>query len=142
MRPMSMLFIPDDLKQRLDTAAAARGISADELATEVLTAAVPTPPDTPRPLSFIGIGNSGRNAFRGPVFTNLDMSLIKKFKITENHAVTFRAEAYNLPNHAAFATPSGTNGSTNLNTPATFGKFASTIGGTTRTMQMALRYDF
>lgn len=83
------------------------------------------------------IGNSGRNAFRGPVFTNLDMSLIKKFKIKETHAVTFRAEAYNLPNHAAFATPA-----VNLNTPATFGKFASTIGGTTRTMQMALRYDF
>jgi plasmid stability protein len=58
---MSMLSIPDDLKQRLDTAAAARGISADELATEVLAAAVPTPPDAPRPLSFIGIGNSGRN---------------------------------------------------------------------------------
>ncbi len=83
------------------------------------------------------IGNSGRNAFRGPVFTNLDMSLIKKFKITENHGITFRAEAYNLPNHAAFATPA-----VNLNLPSTFGKFASTIGGTTRTMQMALRYDF
>ncbi|MEO8026022.1 MAG: TonB-dependent receptor [Bryobacteraceae bacterium] len=83
------------------------------------------------------IGDSGRNAFRGPVYSNVDVSLIKKFRITENHAVTFRAEAYNLPNHPAFATPT-----VNLNTPATFGKFSSTIGGTTRTMQMALRYDF
>ena len=58
---MSMLSIPDELKQRLDTAAAARGITADEYAVEVLAAAVPATSDVPtRTLSFIGIGNSGR----------------------------------------------------------------------------------
>lgn len=82
------------------------------------------------------VGNSGRNAFRGPLFTNLDMSLIKKFKFTEQQAITFRAEGYNLPNHPTFGTPS-----VNLNTPASFGKFASTLTGA-RTMQLALRYDF
>src|SRR5205823_6035663 len=41
-------------------------------------------------------GNQGRNNFRGPYFVNVDSSLVKKFKITEQHSVTFRAEAYNL----------------------------------------------
>ena len=70
------------------------------------------------------IGTSGRNAFRGPLFTNIDMSLIKKFHLTETQAVTFRAEAYNVPNHPTFGTPS-----VNLNTPASFGKFAATLTG-------------
>jgi hypothetical protein len=86
------------------------------------------------------IGNSGRNSFRGPHFTNVDSSLVKRIKITESQAVTFRAEAYNLFNHPNFGGMS-----TNLNTPATFGKMSSTTGtqGTgARTMQLTLRYDF
>jgi hypothetical protein len=54
--------------------------------------------------------------------------------------VTFRAEAYNLFNNPNFG------GLTvNLTTPATFGKFSSTIGATgtnARVMQGSLRYDF
>jgi hypothetical protein len=82
------------------------------------------------------IGNSGRNGFRGPLFTNLDMSIVKRFKLSENHAVTFRAEGYNVFNHPTFGSPG-----VDLNTPGTFGKFSSTLTGA-RTMQMALRYDF
>ena len=82
------------------------------------------------------IGTGGRNAFRGPRFFNLDMSLVKKFKIAERHAISFRAEAYNLFNNANFATPNA-----NLATPASFGRIANTIGNA-RILQMALRYDF
>jgi len=82
------------------------------------------------------IGNSGRNAFRGPTFINVDASLIKRFKITESQSVQFRAEGYNVFNHAQFGTPS-----INLTQPASFGKYASTLNGA-RTLQMALRYDF
>ncbi len=82
------------------------------------------------------IGNSGRNSFRGPAYYNVDLSLIKKFRITENSAVQFRAEAYNAFNHAQFGTPT-----VSLTTPATFGKFGSTLNGA-RVMQMALRFDF
>jgi hypothetical protein len=91
------------------------------------------------PVAFPGageIGNSGRNAFRGPTFINVDASLIKKFRVTETSSVQFRAEAYNLFNHAQFGTPS-----TTLSTPATFGKYAVTLNGA-RTMQLALRFDF
>jgi hypothetical protein len=82
------------------------------------------------------IGNSGRNSFRGPAYYNVDLSLIKKFRITESSAVQFRAEAYNAFNHAQFGTPG-----VSLTTPATFGKFSSTLAGA-RVMQMALRFDF
>jgi hypothetical protein len=82
------------------------------------------------------IGNSGRNAFRGPTFINLDASLIKRFKITESQSFQFRAEGYNVFNHAQFGTPS-----TTLSNLATFGKYSSTLNGA-RTLQLALRYDF
>ncbi len=89
------------------------------------------------------IGNSGRNAFRGPTFYNVDASLVKRFRITEGSAVTFRAEAYNLFNHPQFGTPSGTTSATTVNysTVSTFGKYSQTLNGA-RTMQMALRFDF
>jgi len=82
------------------------------------------------------IGNTGRNAFRGPTFINLDASLIKRFKITESQSFQFRAEGYNVFNHAQFGTPT-----ISLATPATFGKYTTTLNGA-RTLQIALRYDF
>ena len=94
-----------------------------------------------------GLGTSGRNSFRNPSFFNMDASLVKRFRITENHKVTFRAEAYNLFNNPNFQFVS-TNSSTannNVNNAASFGRFSQTVGaqGTSaRTMQMTLRYDF
>ncbi|MBM3814924.1 MAG: TonB-dependent receptor [Acidimicrobiia bacterium] len=83
-----------------------------------------------------GIGSSGRNAFRGPRFFNIDTSIIKRFKIWEHHAITFRAEMYNTFNNVNFSTPG-----LNIQTPQTFGRISSTTGSP-RIMQMALRYDF
>jgi hypothetical protein len=94
------------------------------------------------------IGNSGRNDFRGPRFFNVDMSLVKKFHLTERHALTFRAEAYNLLNNPNFGIPlttSAANTNFNLTNIATFSKLSQTVGaqGTgARTMQLTLRYDF
>jgi len=82
------------------------------------------------------IGASGRNAFRGPRFFNVDLSLVKKFKLTEQHAINFRWEFYNLLNNPNFGNPS-----TSLLNRATFGKIGGTVG-TARIMQIALRYDF
>lgn len=88
------------------------------------------------------IGNAGRNSFIGPRFLDDDASLVKHFKITEKHVVTFRAEAYNLFNNPSFAVPG-----TNLLTPTSFGKISSTQGSqntssSARIFQAALRYDF
>jgi len=84
------------------------------------------------------IGTAGRNTFRGPRYFNIDMSVVKKFKVTETHSVSFRAEAYNLLNNPNFANPSATysNAAT-----STFGKISGTTNAA-RIWQMALRYDF
>jgi hypothetical protein len=82
------------------------------------------------------IGSSGRNAFRGPRFMDVDLSLVKKFRLTEKTAVSFRAEAYNLFNNPNFAAPGF-----NISTPQTFGQITATVSNP-RFMQMALRFDF
>ncbi|HKD08410.1 MAG TPA: hypothetical protein VKB79_21090, partial [Bryobacteraceae bacterium] len=91
-----------------------------------------------------GVGNAGRNVFRNPWFNELDLSLIKSFRITERQSVSFRAEAFNVFNHPNFGF---TSSNLNITTPASFGKFSTTLGtqnGSTsaRTLQLALRYDF
>jgi hypothetical protein len=87
-------------------------------------------------------GNSGRNTFRGPGYFNTDLSIVKRFRMTEKSAVTFRAEAYDLFNTVNFSAPS-----VNLQTPQTFGVISSTPTGAAnqsgaRIIQFALRVDF
>ena len=82
------------------------------------------------------IGDSGRNTFRGPRFFNIDTSLIKRFRIHEQHAITFRAEMYNMLNNVNFSLPG-----INLQTPQTFGRI-SAFNGSPRVVMLALRYDF
>jgi outer membrane receptor protein involved in Fe transport len=50
------------------------------------------------------LGGKGMQA-RGPRYTNMDASLFKKFSITQSTYLQFRAEAFNLLNHAQFANP-------------------------------------
>jgi hypothetical protein len=54
------------------------------------------------------LGNAGRNSIYGPHLYNLDMSLHKNFavkKISEAFTVQFRAEFFNILNHANFGPP-------------------------------------
>jgi hypothetical protein len=81
------------------------------------------------------IGTGGRNAFRGPRYFSVDLSLVKRFRITERHGVLFRAEAYNLFNNSNFAPPNSDF------SKGAFGRISSTVGNP-RMLQMALRYDF
>jgi hypothetical protein len=81
------------------------------------------------------IGTGGRNAFRGPRYFNVDMSLVKKFKMSERHSVSIRCEAYNLFNNVNFKAPNN-----NLSTPG-FGRISETVGNP-RFLQLALRYVF
>ncbi len=90
------------------------------------------------------VGNAGRNVFHNPGFFETDASLVKRFRITESHSVQFRAEGYNVFNHPNFGFVAA---NLNINNPTTFGKFSQTIGtqtssGSSRTLQLALRYDF
>jgi len=106
----------------------------------------------PAPGTF---GNLGRNALRGPGFAQVDFSVFKNTRLTETQSLQFRAEIFNLFNHANFADPSGGinkdafGGS--LNQAAKFGQSISTVGnqlggllgaGGPRQIQLSLRYIF
>jgi hypothetical protein len=56
-------------------------------------------------------GNSGRNILTNPGRTNFDMALLKRFALTESKYFEFRAEAFNVFNHAEWAWLGGESGS-------------------------------
>ncbi len=51
-------------------------------------------------------GNLGRNTLIGPGFISVDFSLVKATSISERFQAEFRAEIFNLLNHANFGLPS------------------------------------
>jgi hypothetical protein len=80
-------------------------------------------------------GNAGRNILRGDRLVQLDMSLIKSFKVTESKSFDFRAQVFNLTNTPSFSTPGG---STNL---ATGGQVTSTRNQP-RLFEFGLKFSF
>jgi hypothetical protein len=64
------------------------------------------------------LGNAGRNSIVGPPLKNLDFSVYKNFpvkKISESSNLQFRAEFFNILNHANFGVPTAfTGGSQSL----------------------------
>jgi len=62
---------------------------------------------TTRPFRF---GTAGRSILRGPGFQNLDISLVRTFRITEKVTTDFRVDAFNFTNTPWFGNP-GTNAS-------------------------------
>jgi hypothetical protein len=79
-------------------------------------------------------GNAGRNIARGPAFTNFDLSLARNFHLTEVTRLQFRAESFNVANHANFGLPVA-----DLNS-ANFGKIFT--AAPPRLMQFALKLTF
>jgi hypothetical protein len=79
-------------------------------------------------------GNAGRNIARGPGLANLDLSLLKTFSLTERLQLQFRAEVFNVANHANFAVPVSDLNSTN------FGRILE--AGPSRLGQLALKLSF
>jgi hypothetical protein len=52
-------------------------------------------------------GTANRRFFHGPGINNWDMALLKSTQLTEQLSLQFRAEFYNVFNHAQFLTPNG-----------------------------------
>jgi len=52
-------------------------------------------------------GDASRRSFHGPGINNFDMALLKNTYLTERVNLQFRAEFFNIFNHAQFLTPSG-----------------------------------
>ena len=113
----------------------------------------------PAPGTF---GNYVRNSLRGPTFNQVDLTLAKRFPITESANIEFRTEIFNLLNKANFSNPSvslsnALGSGTNKLQPGdpytaaaagtTFGTLRSTVSktvgvGTNRQIQFALRINF
>lgn len=79
-------------------------------------------------------GNLGRDTILGPGAWNFDVALSRSFFVTEHQRIDFRAEAFNLMNHARLGNPG-----TTMNTPS-FGVITS--ASDPRIMQFALKYVF
>jgi hypothetical protein len=94
--------------------------------------------------SLLTFGSAARGLFRGPGRTNLDMSAAKVTSITEHLRLEIRVDAFNLFNHAEFADPITSIGSSQ------FGKIVATgtnavVGPPAplpRILQLAARFTF
>ncbi len=89
------------------------------------------------PEPFGQIGNAMRRFFVGPGMNNSNLALLKDTKISESKEVQFRAEAFNVFNHAQFNNPSG-----NVNNPGQGGFGYVTSARDPRIMQVALKFLF
>ena len=88
-------------------------------------------------------GTLGRNAFRGPTRTNLDVSVAKRTSIDERRTLEFRADMFNALNRPLFRNPNTTI------TSSTFGQISTTgttVEGVTdsqpRIIQLVLKLIF
>jgi hypothetical protein len=80
------------------------------------------------------VGQTNRNSLTGPGYQNVDVSLAKKFRITESASLQFQANFFNVLNRANFAIPQGN---------VTSGSYGSSIAAfDPRIGQLALRFDF
>jgi hypothetical protein len=115
---------------------------------------------TPQPGTY---GNYVRNTLHGPGIGQFDLTLAKRFRLSEAANVEFRGEIYNLFNRANFANPPaqlpaalgtaanqlqpGEPFSASTTGAGTFGIINSTVGrgiglGTSRQIQFSLRVNF
>jgi hypothetical protein len=80
-------------------------------------------------------GTAGRNIVRGPGLASFDLSLLRRFRITEWGSLAFEAQAFNLFNRANFDLPQ-----LYADEPTTFGRIFSAKAP--RQIQFALRFTF
>ena len=80
-------------------------------------------------------GNGPRNICCGPGFALVDVSIQKRFAVTEGVRLEFRADFFNIANHANFSIPERRRGNSG------FGRVRGTIG-TGRQTQLGLRLEF
>lgn len=81
------------------------------------------------------LGNASRTPVSGPDFVNTDLSIIKHFPVKESLRIDFRAEFFNLFNHAQFGTPVADIEAAN------FGAITSTVNNP-RVIQFAIKAAF
>lgn len=104
---------------------------------------------TSTPCTNPGLGNTGRNQFRGPGYVQDNVSISKKFTIHRELALETRIDAVQLSNTPQFANPNA--GSGNIITASNFGQVTSTLGsgqgtvngiGGGRSLQGSIKFTF
>jgi hypothetical protein len=90
-------------------------------------------PSFPYPTCINLRGNAGRNILTGPGLTNVDFSLVKNNHIAESLNLQFRAEFFNLLNHANFQVPPLINGTDIFDSTGAPNPTAGLLASTTTT---------
>jgi hypothetical protein len=83
------------------------------------------------------MGNARRRFFSGPGMENLDATISRAISMSEGRSLEFRAEGFDIFNHAQFFGPSTVEG--NISS-GTFGHAVSAMAP--RLMQIAVRFEF
>lgn len=78
---------------------------------------------TSSPCTNPGLGDTGRNQFRGPAYMQDNFSLAKSFPVWRETTLQARIDAYQLSNTPQFNNPNGS-----FNTSSGFGTITSTVG--------------
>jgi hypothetical protein len=86
-------------------------------------------------------GSLGRNTIIGPGLADVDLALEKVFKLHEALNATFRAEVFNVMNHANFGLPNTTALAASGAANSSAGRISYTVT-TSRQLQFALRISF
>ena len=101
---------------------------------------------TTTPCTNPGLGNTGRDQFRGPGFVQDNLSVFKKFGLYRESALEIRVDAFQLSNTPQFGQPNGSGV-----TASSFGTITSTLGsgqgsvngvGGGRTLQGSAKISF
>jgi hypothetical protein len=83
------------------------------------------------------MGSAARRLFYGPGIANSDLALLKNLHLTESKSLQFRAEAFNVANHAQFYGAGAVGG--NISS-SSFGKIVNAADP--RLMQLAIKFYF
>ncbi len=87
-------------------------------------------------------GNLGRNAFRAPGISQLDMGLSKYVSISEKTSIRFRADLFNVFNRAQFGAPNADLSQSNFGVITTTISNYATGRGTPRELQLSAKFVF
>jgi hypothetical protein len=100
-------------------------------------------------LAVSGVGNTGRGAIPGPGFWNYDFAVLRNIALTEGGIrMQFRAEFYNVFNHANLYTPVSSLAAPNFGQAfyglnQSFSRFGDlSLGSPSRKIQFGLRFEF
>ena len=87
-------------------------------------------------------GDLGRNAFRAPAISSVDLALAKNVSFGERIQLRFRADVFNVLNHAQYGAPNAVLGQNNFGIITTTISSYATGRGTPREFQLSAKVTF